>query len=142
MAVQEFEWGRVRRHISGLAVAEPTITSVTSVSKTGDPNWCELWGEWVTWNIVGLDPSRPARLNVKLSQISADYEGGAPSVDTGRFKVDVNGAVGIVNLSTLASTSIVIPAARIKPDGSTWVRVYGTPDNFRIQDIESSVDQV
>lgn len=141
MAVQEFEWGRERKHISGLAVAEPTITSVTSVSKVGDADWCELWGEWVTFNIAGLDPSRPARLNVKLVEISGDHQGGAPLQDTGQFNVDVNGAVGIMTLSTLKSTSIVIPAERINPDGSTWVRVYGTPDNFHIPGIESSAEQ-
>ena len=143
MAVKNFGWGRPRAYVAPeLGVAVPTITSYESVVRVGDPDWCETWYEWYTWSIAGLRPSRRARFGIKMSSIADNFIGGGPFLDTGMFKVEIKGTVvGEKTLSRLAPFYINIPANLINPDGTTWVRVYGTPHNFYIHGIEVSIEQ-
>lgn len=135
-------WGRQREHVVGFAEAVPTITSFQCISRVADPEWVETWGESCIWGIAGLTPGIPATFNVKLFNIAEDIGGGGPFLDTGRFKVEINGTdVGIIALSKLAPTPIGIPVDLINPDGSTSVRIYGSPNNYYVRNIEVSVDQ-
>ena len=105
-----------------------------------DPNWAQIPDEWEKFSAIRLDPSKPANLYVILGSIAEDF--GGPYHDEGPFDVEINNkGTEQYTLSRLVYTKIVIPASSINPDGTTWIKIYGTPWDFHYDGTEAKVSQ-